>query len=199
MTQFKIVLCGPPHSGKSVLRDGLKKALIRLQSPHYPYVITCAPDGEGVWFQETFARSPEEAKKLKEEYKKSLGGFSPEAVQRYASWVQNCPLPLVFIDVGGKITPENKKICGNATHAIIIFGEFEKLSEWRAFCKELGLKIIAEIYSDYHGKNDIIIGVGPDGVFRGSVHYLERGEDVSERPTIVALAKYIISLLQSTP
>ncbi len=40
----KIVLGGPPHSGKSCLREGLKKAILRLYPERpYPYAITACP------------------------------------------------------------------------------------------------------------------------------------------------------------
>lgn len=35
---MKLVFCGPPRSGKSCLREGLKKA-IGIQNEPYPYVI----------------------------------------------------------------------------------------------------------------------------------------------------------------
>lgn len=44
---MKVVLCGPPRSGKSCLREGLKQAIRRVPGAPYPYVITAAPDGEG--------------------------------------------------------------------------------------------------------------------------------------------------------
>ncbi|MCD6232988.1 hypothetical protein J7J81_01210 [bacterium] len=191
---MKIVLCGPPRSGKSCLREGLKQAIKRIPGAPYPYVITACPDGEGAWFQETANRSPEEARRLKEEYKASLSGFSPEFVKRVADSVVNCQLPLTLVDIGGIPSVENKKICKTATHAIILAGDMDKVPEWRAFCSELGLKIIAEIFSDYHGQEDTVHGVGKDGIFRGSIHYLERGEDVSQRPCVVALAQFLVRM-----
>ena len=80
---MKIVLAGPPKSGKSCLRAGLKQAIINFISKYssvpYPYVITACPDGEGAWFQETMekvSRSP--LKTCKETYK---GKFTPEYVK----------------------------------------------------------------------------------------------------------------------
>jgi CRISPR-associated protein Csx3 len=191
---LKIVLCGPPRSGKSTLREGLKQALRRIPGTPYPYVITACPDGEGAWFQETARRSPEEARRLKEEYKRSLGGFTPPQVEKFATWVRECRLPLTLIDIGGIPSIENEKICEHATHAIILYKDQESLTEWRRFCEKIGLRIIAEIYSDYNGNEDHIQGVD-EGVLRGSIHYLERGVDCSERPMILALAKHILRLL----
>ena len=188
---MKAVICGPPHSGKSVFREGLKQAVRRIPGAPYPYIITACPDGEGAWFQETVNRDAEKAKRLKTEYKDSLNGFSPEFIKRISDSVKNCELPLTIIDIGGRTSNENRAICKHATHAIILYGDSAKLPEWREFCKELGLEVIAEIFSDYTGHSDTVQGICPDRVFRGSVHYLERGEDVSQRECLRALAEIL--------
>lgn len=187
----KIVLCGPPRSGKSTLREGLKWAIMRMPDMPYPYVITACPDGEGAWFQKTAKVDKRLARKLKEAYKNSISGFTPSQVEKFATWVKECNLPLTFIDIGGIPSDENRKICAHATHSILLYTTPESLAEWRRFCEELGLTVIAEVRSDYHGKEDTIQGEGPDGVLRGSVHHLERGEDCSQRPMVRELAKKI--------
>jgi CRISPR-associated protein Csx3 len=197
---MKIVLAGPPRSGKSCLREGLKQAIRRIPGAPYPYVITACPDGEGAWFQETAARSPEEARRIKEAYKAFLGGFTPAQVEKFATWVKECNLPLTLVDIGGIPSVENERICAHATHAILLAGDTDeeswsqRLEVWREFCGRLGLRIIAEIHSDYRGSEDTIPVFGPDGVWRGSVHYLERGEPVHERPTVKALAEILVEL-----
>ncbi len=197
---MKIVLAGPPRSGKSCLREGLKQAIKGVPGAPYPYVITACPDGEGAWFQETVERSPDQARLLKERYKKLLGGFSLEFVRRVADSVRNCTLELTLVDIGGIPSEENRVICKDATHIILLAGNDPKtgkpwqdrLPVWREFAEELGLTVIAEIFSDYHGTEDNVEGVDPDGVLRGSVHYLERGEQLFERPMIRALAEHLL-------
>ena len=195
---LKIVLCGPPHSGKSCLREGLKEAVLDFVDKHnmnreifYPYVITATPDGEGAWFQETVKFSPQVASQLKESYKSK---FTPAFVNRVADAVKNCKLPLTFIDVGGLASKENAAITKAATHAIILAGDEKNIPEWHDFCERNQLKIIAEIISDYKGKMDKALTLGPDGIWRGSIHYLERGEEVSRRPTIQQLAGIIVKM-----
>ncbi len=192
---MKIILCGPPHSGKSCMREGLKQAIRAIPRSQYPYFITACPDGEGAWFQETANRSPEEARKLKDDYKKAVGGFSPEFVERIANSIRDCPLPLALADIGGIPDEKNKEICEHATHAIILFNDQCRVDEWRRFCHELNITIIAEIYSDYRGKEDTV-GITED-IFTGTIHHLERGEDVSRRNCIRALAKYLVRLTSS--
>lgn len=200
---IKVVLAGPPKSGKSCLREGLKQAIRRIPRAPYPYVITACPDGEGAWFQETANRDAREARELKGAYKASLNGFSPEFVKRISDSVANCTLPLTLVDIGGRTSVENEQICASATHAILLAGDWEdqswsqRMKEWYEFCEKVGLAIIAEVYSDYHGREDTVEGVGPDGIFRGSVHYLERGEDLSQRSCVVALAEFLVKLATS--
>ena len=82
----------------------------------------------------------------------------------------------------------------NATHIVILAGDMSKVAEWREFAKKVGLTVVAEIHSDYHGKEDNVEGVAHDGILRGSVHYLERGEPVSGRPMIRRLAEHLLAL-----
>ena len=188
---MKIVLCGPPRSGKSCLREGLKQAIRRVPNAPYPYVITACPDGEGAWFQETVNADPELAAKCKTAYKSK---FTAEFVQRVADSVKNCLLPLTLVDIGGIPSVENEAICASATHAILLAGDMSRLPEWHEFCGKLGLRIIAEIHSDYRGAEDNIPQLGEDGVYRGSVHFLERGEPVQERPTVKVLAEILVRM-----
>lgn len=188
----KIVLCGPPRSGKSCMRQGLKDAMKQIPNAPYPYVITACPDGEGAWFQETVNQDPEFAAQCKAAYKSK---FTPEFVQRITDSVKNCTLPLTLVDIGGIPSKENEQICSSATHAILLVGDLNRLPEWREFCAKLGIKVIAEIHSNYHGKEDTVPVLGEDSVYRGSVHHLERGETISDRPTIRALAEILVGMV----
>ena len=213
----KIVLCGPPRSGKSCLRQGLKDALRRIPDAPYPYVITACPDGEGAWFQETVNQDPDAAAAHKAAYKSK---FTPEFVRRVTDSVKNCSLPLTLVDIGGITSAENEAICASATDAVLLmpksmsetaFKNLQKAYEaagldipqnledvrasWLLFAKKLGFTVGAEICSDYHGMKDIVPQLGEDGVYRGSVHHLERGEPIADRPTIRALAEILVRLV----
>jgi CRISPR-associated protein Csx3 len=185
----KIILCGPPRSGKSCLREGLKQAIRAIPGAPYPYVITACPDGEGAWFQETVNQDPALAATCKAAYKAK---FTPEFVKRVADSVLDCSLELTLVDIGGITSVENEAICASATHAVILAGDLNKVAEWEEFCRKVGLTVIAEIHSDYHGTKDTVPVQSDDGICRGSVHHLERGEKVSDRPTIKALAEILV-------
>ena len=196
---MKIILAGPPRSGKSCLRHALPKAISHLsEDRHYLYVIKGSPDGEGAWFHETCERDDEEAIEMRDEYKYPI---SPEFTQRLAQEVARCDAPLTAVDIGGRVSDENRRICKAATHAVLIGGSHptrgswnDRLVEWRHFCYDLEITVLAELQSDYYATNDIIHGVGPDGVFRAVVHHMERGEELYDRPAVIGLAQHILSL-----
>jgi len=187
----KIVLAGPPRSGKSCMREGLKKAIAQIPGAPYPYVITACPDGEGSWFQETVNHDSELASACKADYK---GKFTAEFVERIKTSVTNCSLELTLVDIGGIPSVENEQICSGATHMVILAGDMDRVAEWHEFAKKVGLTVVAEIHSDYNGKDDKVDGSTEDGIIHGSVHYLERGEPVADRPMIKALAEHLLEL-----
>ena len=190
----KAVLCGSPNTGKTVLRDGLKAAIFSLNNaPNDFYAISGCPDGDGSWYAETIAKYPELAENLKKEYKAK---FTPEFAEHKARDIKVIKNSLLLFDVGGKIpSDENKVIMSEATHAIILAKTEDEVNLWQEFCgKQLAkpLPVIAIIYSDLHGSSDTITSEEP--VLTGSVHRLKRGEDVSGRPMVQALAKLLIKL-----
>lgn len=188
----KVVLCGPSQSGKSCLREGLKQAILTLEragKAPYPFVLTACPDGEGAWYTETVRNNSQLARELKAAYKRK---FTWEFAQQKANDVKNLPLPLNIIDVGGKISPENRLIMQHATHAVILARDVSKIDLWQDFCSDLHLKIVAIIRSDLHGNADLIESESP--ILMGSIHYLERGVDVSQRPMVQVLARLLVKL-----
>ncbi len=104
---MKIVLCGPPHSGKSCLRDGLKEAIRGIAGAPYPYVITAVPDGEGSWYQETAGVNPDLAAEIKRANKAE---FTDAQADKFEVWVSRCEEPLMFIDIGGIADAKNIQI-----------------------------------------------------------------------------------------
>ncbi|WP_413167591.1 hypothetical protein ACL6C3_13030 [Capilliphycus salinus ALCB114379] len=190
---MKVVLCGPPQSGKSCLREGLKQvihALNRKGQAPYPYFITACPDGEGSWFAETARRDINEAKRYKANYKSD---FTWEFTKVRAEWVRNSTEPLTVVDVGGKIDDKNRLIMQYATHAVIISRDLNLVADWLDFCGELNLKVIAILESDLHGTEDKLESEFP--ILRGSIHGLKRGEDVSNRPMVNKLAEVLLRLI----
>jgi CRISPR-associated protein Csx3 len=122
----------------------------------------------------------------------------PEFVHLVAGWVRNASLPLTLVDVGGQISPENKLIMGEATHAIILSKTQAEIDEWRSFCqsfKPRNLEVIAELHSILDGDGDRFEET--DGLLTGEIFGIERGVDLSERPIVKALASRLVALVRS--
>lgn len=198
----KVVLCGPPQSGKSCLREGLKMAILSNLAGPYPYVITACPDGEGSWYQKTYEENQGFADEMKRYLKFEV---TPEFADKTAQSVKSTNQLINIIDVGGKISPENEKIMKPATHAVILSGDSSKFTEWEKFCQKLELTVIAKIHSqldavedevffadDWKEKANELLKTTP--LLTGSVHRLKRGENVSDRPMVQALGDLLIHL-----
>ncbi len=199
---IKVVLCGPSQSGKSCLRDGLKRAILGKLGAPYPYVITACPDGEGSWHQEACEKNQSLAKDYKRNNKADV---TPEFALEAAKWVSSANQLINIIDVGGKISPENKTIMQPATHAVILSKDVNQFAEWEDFCQSLGLKIIAKIHSQLDAVEDKVLFADSwqektsdlletTPLLTGSVHGLKRGENLSTRPMVQALADVLIHL-----
>lgn len=177
---MKIVVCGPPHSGKSVFLGGLCENLPRSQR----YLFRACPDGEGTW---TYKGNGSEQYRRK-------GKFSCENVDWYCKSLANCEMAeIILVDIGGIPSEENRRILteGNVTHAIILAGNLEKVPEWEKFLDECQIEVIAVLHSDYHGAED------RTETSPMVVHYLERGDEkVKNRPAIQATAEKILNLIE---
>lgn len=198
----KLVLCGPPHSGKSCLREGLKQAVLSQPGAPYPYVITGCPDGEGSWFQKSYEVNQELVEHIKPDLKAPM---TKEFAEQAAIWVKGANQLITIIDVGGKISEQNEIIMRPATHAVILSGDTDKFTEWEEFCLSLNLKIVAKIHSQLHATQDEVFiadnwkqytneYLEKAPLLTGSVHRLQRGEDTFTRPMIQKLAEVLIHL-----
>ena len=109
---------------------------------------------------------------------------------------------LTLVDIGGLVSKENKEICKGATHVVILAGDDpvskktwkDRMELWQKFAKELDLIVIAEIYSDYCAKDDVVEKIGVDNILRGKIHYLERGVPILTRPMAQKLAQHILKI-----
>jgi CRISPR-associated protein Csx3 len=199
--RVRVVLCGSANSGKSCLREGLKQALSNLHSSKsniYPYVITAQPDGDGCFTFETYRYDATYASDLKQTLKSQSQGFLPEFVHLVAGWVRNASLPLTLVDVGGQISPENRVIMSEATHAIILSKTQAEIDQWRSFCKSLkprNLEVIAELHSILDGDRDRFEET--DNLLTGEICGINRGVDLSDRAIVKALASQLVALVRS--
>lgn len=173
---MKVAICGPPHSGKSVFLGGLTKNLPR----NLYYLFRACPDGEGTW---TYRGNGSERFRRK-------GQFTIEQVDWYCKKLkENSLAPLTIVDVGGRITEENRRILseGGVDYAIILAAEIAHFQEWEDFCSECGVEVLVKVLSEYNSVED--------DLSRMAVHHLERGEEVQDRPVIQKVAEMVLTIV----
>jgi CRISPR-associated protein Csx3 len=192
----KVVLCGPPQSGKSCLREGLKQAIFQLELAPYPYVITACPDGEGSWYSAAAQGDPNLAQKLKADYRAK---FTMAFALQAANWVRSANTALNLIDTGGKITKCNRQILREATHAVILYrAELQHQGQrWQKYCQLLKLPVVATIVSRDEDECDRLEIESP--ILIATVRAFKRGDDISSRPVVQALARLLVSLVPQYP
>lgn len=183
---IKIVIGGPPHSGKSVFIEALTQNLDKDNT----FSFSAAPDGEGPWLQRHY--DDPDVVKLRQK-----GKFTPEYVADRKKKINDWEGPLMIIDVGGRTSEENAQMIEGATHAIILAGDLSKVAEWRDFFEENNIEVIAKLHSHYQGKKDIQRPVeSGENRIVSSVHYLERGESAADRETINQVAGLITGMVE---
>lgn len=160
-----VTICGPPHSGKSVLAYSLTQVLRRRGVDHY--VLRAYPDGEGDW-----ANEADQALVRRIRVK---GQGTPEWIARMCRDIANRHLPLI-VDVGGLPTSWQEAVFDYCTHAILLTKDEASHDDWQNRMARHGVIPLADLYSQLRGEST----VADDGpVLRGTITSLERGNTAS--------------------
>ncbi|HZW56639.1 MAG TPA: hypothetical protein VFF30_10150 [Nitrososphaerales archaeon] len=146
----KIVVGGPPRSGKSTFVASMRRALldIGVRADYVeldPYASTLALL-EGLM-------TPEE--RLRSKRKDISNEEILQVAERLASVAES--VDILLGDLPGMITEQTRMLCRYATHAIIICSDQspEQMSEWHKFFEELRIPVIAKIVSKLHGNEEV--------------------------------------------
>lgn len=158
-----ILLGGPPHSGKSVLAQGLTKTLTQAGIQHY--LLRAAPDGEGNWFHEADRAVAEKLRRK--------GKYTPTWVERMCRDIAARPLPFL-VDVGGRPELWQEAIIDQCTHAILLTTNDKTLAEWQERVAKYNLLVIASLTSRQAGESYLAETAGP--IIQGVISQLERGQ-----------------------
>lgn len=157
---MKIILCGPPHSGKTVFGNSLYLSLPQ----GYTSMIRACPDGESLY------SSNNDQHMIRIIRRK--GDFSEDFIQTVCERIKKEETPITLIDVGGKRTKENERIFELADSCIILSSDSAEKEEWKKFADKFRVKTIALLDSVLEGE-DVLRTEEPhiDGVITN----LERG------------------------
>ncbi len=147
---IRIIIGGPPNSGKSTLAESLAIALRSLGVDAYAEELDLASPtlefirGKMGW---------EERQGTKKEW-------TPELAEKAAALFEftSTKHAIVIGDAPGKITPESKTIAKKANYAIVLCrddcrGEIRK---WQKFFKEMQIPVICVATSKLTGKGNVV-------------------------------------------
>lgn len=169
----RVIVCGPPHSGKSVFLANL----MRLLPPHSFYLAFAAPDGEWHWTnfgdQDLVA-----AVRQKGKFTENFVGSMVEAIRANEQ-------PLVLVDTGGVRSEANERIFSVCDGVIILSSKPEEITAWREFATRYHVAVLAELDSVLVGTCELY-PPADDGVVRGRISGLERGTTIVS-PTLNAV------------
>lgn len=180
----KIIIAGPPHSGKSIGEKFIRNML----PPQETMRIASQPDGEGDWTQNIYGDDSELVQQLRKK-----GEFSRENVDHWKSQVANTDSRFSLIDVGGVVSPENREICEQANAMIIISSNPEKTQNWIRLANETGLNILSVLQSTLDkSQTECFSKVsGKDWETEGVVVGLDRGK-FKDSTTLREMAAYLL-------
>ena len=180
MKKIRIVVGGPPHSGKSTCALYLERALQDLGIDAYNYDYD--PFGETKRFAEGLISKKERDDTKKIPTKKEI----KTCVKEFTS----LPNKLVIGDLPGKPTGLTEILVSGGTHAIILCkdDELDKIKEWEKLFNRKNVKILAILTSNQTGQENI---EEENGIIVGKISNLDVS-DIGETPkTISAVASLI--------
>ena len=182
--EAKIVIVGPPHSGKSIAERFIRSMLPLEDTMR----VAAQPDGEGDWTQNLYGEDSDLARQLR-----NKGDFSPENVGHWKLQVANSNSRFTLVDVGGVVSPENEEICKEANSMIVISSDPGKITEWVELANRTGLNILAVLHSTLDGtqSESFIRTPGEDWETEGVVVGLDRGK-FKDSGTLRELASYLL-------
>lgn len=174
---MKTIVCGPPHSGKSVLISNL---ITRMPSDSFQR-ITANGDGEGTW-----SNNPNQ------EDVKSVRIKSSNSPQEFANWKQRIETAIqdiVLIDIGGKLQDDKGPLFDAADSFIILSKDPEMTPKWKSFGESHNCRCLAIIESSLKDEECIY---STEPFLHARISGLERGFALPNSIVLSALADTIV-------
>lgn len=146
---IRILIGGPPNSGKSTLAESLARALRAIGIDAYAEDMDLAsPTLEFIRGEKGWEQRLREKKEWTMDLAKEAASIFMKASEKHA---------VVIGDAPGKITAESKEIAKNATHAIILCREdcVSEIKNWQELFAQFGVQTICIATSKMYGTGDV--------------------------------------------
>ena len=177
---MKTIICGPPHSGKSVFISNLIKL---LPSGHY-IRINANGDGEGTW-----SNNPDQTDVKEVRIK---GSNTEEDFSRWRCQIERANQDIVIVDIGGRLQDDKIPLFKVCESFVVVSNSTQMIDEWKAFGSAHGCKCIGTILSELGYIHEAIYE--NESYVSGVMSGLERGHNISGSILLNAIADSIVSL-----
>lgn len=174
---MKTIVCGPPHSGKSVLISNL----VRLMPSDSFQRITANGDGEGTW-----SNNPNQEDVMAVRHKSSN---SPQEFVNWKQRIETAIQDIVLIDIGGRLQDDKGPLFDAADSFIIVSSDPDMAPKWKSFGESHNCRCIAIIESSLT-EQECIISTAP--YLQARISGLERGNNLIGSIVLSALAECIV-------
>lgn len=187
---MKTILCGPPHSGKSVLFANLQELLPTDSFQR----ITANGDGEGAW-----SNNPNQEDVMSVRVKTKN---SPEEFAFWTQLIREAQKDIVLIDIGGRIQDDKIPIFEASDSFIIVCSrdmqekDPDIIDKWKAFGTSNGCECLAIITTVLDGNEEIY---STEPLLKCQLSGLERGHYILESHVLKNLAETIIAKSEYIP
>lgn len=177
---MKTIICGPPHSGKSVFISNLIKTL-----PSGYYVrINANGDGEGTW-----SNNPNQ----KDVMNTRVKGTNSEAdFRHWKRQIEHATQDIVIVDIGGRLQDDKGPLFDACDTFVVVSNNEQMIDEWIAFGISHGCTCVGTVLSTLGDLHESVIEYDP--YVRGEMSGLERGHDIDGSKVLRAIADKIVCL-----
>lgn len=177
---MKTIICGPPHSGKSVFISNL---IHLLPSGAYER-INANGDGEGTW-----SNNPNQDEVLETRKK---GTNSPEDFRRWKEQIVRSNQDIVLVDMGGRLQDDKIPLFEVCDNFIVISNDEKMIKKWKKFGKSHGCQCIGTIFSQQGELYEEIQSKEP--YVKGVMSGFKRGHDLRGSNLLRLMADTVVSL-----
>lgn len=176
---MKTIVCGPPHSGKSVLISNLHQLM-----PSDDYLcIRANGDGEGLWTNNPNQQEVDTVRK------RNKSGNTMADFEVWRRRIESVNRSIVIVDIGGRLSADKIPLFEVSDTFVVISSDEKMKAEWKAFGEAHGCRCLATIDSTL-GEDDIVITEKP--YLQAKLGGLTRGNDLRDRKVVQALADLLV-------